>query len=165
MVELEGLEPSTSSLQSWRSGQLSYSPAGRVRIEWCNQTRNGSMHILRFPLFLAKNQGTRHYTRPTDLRQLNSVMQKALCRTRTIVDGSTCSARCRAEPVLKVAYQRSARDKLYNSTSYSAIPRNPRSCSMLWPYPLPPWSTGSVGSVDPANSLRAFVCTRRRDSP
>ena len=26
MVELQGLEPWTSSLQSWRSSQLSYSP-------------------------------------------------------------------------------------------------------------------------------------------
>lgn len=30
MVELQGLEPWTSSLQSWRSSQLSYSPVNKI---------------------------------------------------------------------------------------------------------------------------------------
>ena len=43
-MELRGLEPLTSSLQSWRSGQLSYSPWTRrvlrplncaMRVLWC----------------------------------------------------------------------------------------------------------------------------------
>lgn len=73
LVEMTGVEPATSTVQAWRSSQLSYIPIKKIKLyffcphlKWDANYTLKKIIVKKYFLFLSKREQNRFFTRVFD---------------------------------------------------------------------------------------------------